>query len=69
MKPSDLICEAPDSFDRPLCRHKETGLYYCVLAEGITFDDVLAGREDLYYKGSREGEPEYPVTLLPEDSP
>ncbi|WP_289101031.1 hypothetical protein [uncultured Marinobacter sp.] len=67
MRPSDFICLPPDSFDRPLCKHKETGLYYCVLEEGITFDDILAGKAELYYKGSREGEPEYPVTLEPDD--
>ncbi|BBI61749.1 hypothetical protein [Vreelandella sulfidaeris] len=54
-----------DWFGRPLCRHKTTGIYYCVLEEGITFHDVLKGDAELYYKGrDREDEPSHPVELM-----
>lgn len=64
MKVDELEACGLDKFDRPVCRHKTTGAYYCVLAEGVTFDDILRGDAELYYKGpDREGEPSHPVEL------
>lgn len=59
----NLLPAGHDSWDRPLFMHKDTGQFFCCVDDlDATLDTIRAGAE-LYFKGDREGEPDYPVNL------
>lgn len=69
-KVSELEYRGLDEWHRPTYQSKATKAYYC-LPEApdypITPNEILESNLELYFKGySREGEPEYPVTLVSE---